>query len=193
MEVKKENRRIRITKRIIREALFELMQVHSISNISVKMICETADINRSTFYSHYKNQYDLLEGIQKDIISDIKKHVFSASFFNAPDSAVSVLVQILEYGRQNAALLKVLLSENGDSSFQNDVMRLAQEKITDELGEAKVLSAQTVQYLQHFAVGGLLSIMRHWMEMECMDEPESIAKLMMTLLVYGTNGLSTLS
>jgi Transcriptional regulator len=192
MEVKKEDRRIRLTKRMIREALFELMQEHSISNISVKMICERADINRSTFYSHYKNQYDLLESIQKGIISDIKKHVFSASFLNAPDSAVAVLVQILEYGRQNAALLKVLLSENGNSSFQNDVMRLAQEKITDELGETKVLSTQTVQYLQHFTVGGLLSIMRHWLEMECADEPESIAKLMMTLLVYGTNGLSPL-
>ena len=192
MEIKREDRRIRVTKRIIREALFELMQEHPISNISVKMICDTADINRSTFYSHYKNQYDLLEIIQKEIISDIKRHAFSASFFNAPDSAVSVIVQILEYGRQNATLLKVLLSENGDSSFQNDVMRLAQEKIIDELGETKVLSVQTVQYLQRFAVSGLLSIMRHWLETDCADEPESIAKLMMTLIVYGTNGLSPL-
>ena len=54
----KEDRRIRITKKAIKESLIELLQEYPIAKISVKMICESADINRSTFYAHYNDQSD---------------------------------------------------------------------------------------------------------------------------------------
>ena len=49
MKAEKEDRRVRLTKQAIRESLIELMQEYPIAKISVKMICDTADINRSTF------------------------------------------------------------------------------------------------------------------------------------------------
>lgn len=189
MAHKREDRRVQITKQVIRESLFELMNSHPISKISVKMICETADINRSTFYAHYRDQYDLLRAVQRAIIADVKAQIFPEQFFPASDSAVSVLVQVLQYGKSHAVLLRVLLSENGDSSFQNELMELAQEKIMDEMQGAQALPPHTIQYLKRFAVAGLLSIMRYWMETDCADEPEVVADLMLKLLEGGTKGL----
>ncbi|MGF7144154.1 AcrR family transcriptional regulator [Anaerotaenia torta] len=189
MDRKKEDRRIRITKMAIRESLIELMQDQPISKISVKMLCEAADINRSTFYAHYRDQYDLLKAIQQEIISDVKAQVFSAQFAEASDSSISVLVQVLEYGKANAALLKVLLSENGDTSFQYELMQLAQEKLVEEFQGERSLPPRTIQYLKRFALDGLLSIMRHWLDENCADDPQMLASLMVRLIVYGTNGL----
>ncbi len=189
MDRKKEDRRIRITKLAIRESLIELMQDQPISKISVKMLCEAADINRSTFYAHYRDQYDLLKAIQQEIIADVKAQVFSAQFTEASDSSISVLVQVLEYGKANAALLKVLLSENGDTSFQYELMQLAQEKLVEEFQGERSLPPRTIQYLKRFALDGLLSIMRHWLDENCADDPQMLASLMVRLIVYGTNGL----
>ncbi len=189
MERKREDRRIRITKLAIRESLIELMQEQPISKISVKMLCEAADINRSTFYAHYKDQYALLIAIQQEIIADVKEQVFSAQFLEASDSGISVLVKVLEYGKANAALLKVLLSENGDSSFQHELMLLAQEKIIEEFQGERSLPPRIIQYLKRFALDGLISIMRHWLDENCADDPKMLASLMVKLLVYGTNGL----
>jgi AcrR family transcriptional regulator len=56
----KENRKIRYTKKVIRDSLMELMKSKPILSVSIKDICGLADISRSTFYSHYKDQYELL-------------------------------------------------------------------------------------------------------------------------------------
>jgi len=189
MDQKREDRRIRITKMAIRESLIELMQELPISKISVKMLCETADINRSTFYAHYRDQYTLLKAVQQDTIADLTKKIFSEQFFDASSNAVSVLVQILTYSKNNAPLFKVLLSEHGDSSFQDELMQLAQEKIILEFRDKKTLPSHTMQYLKRFILSGLLSITRHWLDENCKDEPEMLAELMISLVVYGTNGL----
>jgi hypothetical protein len=52
MKTGKTDRRVRLTKQIIKESLVELMRDHPIYRVSVKMLCEAADINRSTFYAH---------------------------------------------------------------------------------------------------------------------------------------------
>lgn len=189
---KKEDRRVRLTKRAIRESLIELMHEYPIEKISVKMIADAADINRSTFYAHYKDQYDLISSVQSDIIADLKAQVFSAQFLEKPDSAVIMLVQILEYGKANATLLKVLLSDHGNVSFHAELMQLAQEKIMEEFRGDFSIPPRTMQYLKRFALTGLISIMQHWLNEDCNDEPEMLAELMLTLIVHGSGGLHSI-
>lgn len=86
--MRKEDRRVRITKAAIRESLIELMSTYPLSKVSVKMICEKADINRSTFYAHYQDQYDLLHKIQKEVIADIRTYLAGKTFTD--DSTVTL-------------------------------------------------------------------------------------------------------
>ena len=55
-----DNRRVKITKLMLQEALIDLLQEKALENISVRELVNKADINRSTFYSHYDTIYDLL-------------------------------------------------------------------------------------------------------------------------------------
>lgn len=55
------DRRKRYTRKVLKESLISLLKDKPISSVTVKEICELADINRSTFYTHYNDQFDLLE------------------------------------------------------------------------------------------------------------------------------------
>lgn len=61
MSKKKEDRRVKFTKMFLKESLIDLLEEKSIFKITIKEICEKADINRATFYAHYSDQYNLLE------------------------------------------------------------------------------------------------------------------------------------
>ena len=68
---KKENQRIALTKRLLKESLIQLMVTKSVQNITVSELCELAEINRSTFYNHYGCPADVLRDIAADVIDDL--------------------------------------------------------------------------------------------------------------------------
>ncbi len=187
MKTQKEDRRTRITKLAIKESLVELMQTNPISKISVKMICEAADINRSTFYAHFQDQYDLLDKIQQEIISDIKEHILALRFVGQTGNAISVFTQLLDYVKGNAPLFKVLLSGNGDISFQNELMYLGQQKMIAEISEEKRLDARITKYVEIYAISGVESIVYKWLVDGCIDETEKLAEMIFSLLLNGAS------
>ena len=67
MEEKVVDRRVRKTKRQLRLALMKLMADKSIKDISVRELAAIADINRGTFYIHYKDVYDLLSSLEDEL------------------------------------------------------------------------------------------------------------------------------
>ncbi len=64
----KENRKTKYTQMVLQDALMELMAEKSISKITIKELCEKADINRTTFYAHYTDQNDLLHEIEANVL-----------------------------------------------------------------------------------------------------------------------------
>ena len=69
MDQKKEDRRIQYTKRMLQDAVFELLKEKSVNEISVTELCAKANINRGSFYKYYTNIYDLLYQIFSMIIN----------------------------------------------------------------------------------------------------------------------------
>lgn len=186
----KEDRRIRMTKKMIKESFIELMQEHQISKITVKMICELADINRSTFYSHYSDQYDLLSQIQQEAIADIQKSIMNRSFIiDQHTIAVPALIEILGYAKSNRPMFLALLSESNLSNFQSGLIFLAQEKAIEEHVEEALLAESTSRYLEIFVISGIISMMKEWLSEGCIDEIDKLAELISDLLFQGVGGL----
>ena len=81
METKKGekmDRRVRKTRAQLRAGLARLMQQKNIKEITVKELVDEIDINRSTFYLHYTDIYQMLQRIEgelmEDILEAIKEH-----------------------------------------------------------------------------------------------------------------------
>ncbi len=62
----KENQRVALSKRMLKEGLMALLKKKNIRKISVNELCETAEINRTTFYRHYQTPHDVLIDIELD-------------------------------------------------------------------------------------------------------------------------------
>lgn len=60
-----------MTKRMMKDALLELMQKQDLASISVTALCDAADVNRSTYYNYYTNPSDLLHEAEEDFLSSI--------------------------------------------------------------------------------------------------------------------------
>ncbi len=64
-----------VTKPLIRYAFITLLKEKSLEDITVHEIVEKALINRSTFYLHYKDKYDLYDAIVDDLLLDTFQNV----------------------------------------------------------------------------------------------------------------------
>ena len=74
-EESKENRRTRLTKRLLRESLLELLQEKPVDHITVKELCERAELNRSTFYAYYTDVSALYEEMGNELADALLEHI----------------------------------------------------------------------------------------------------------------------
>ena len=65
------NNRIEKTKQSIYNAFIDLRSKKNLEKITIKELCETAQINKSTFYVYYRDIYDLSDKIEDEIVSEV--------------------------------------------------------------------------------------------------------------------------
>ena len=70
-----EDRRVRKTKKAICDVFCELTKDKKLNEITIKELCAKADINKSTFYLHYRDIYDLAEMIEMYVRSLKNIHI----------------------------------------------------------------------------------------------------------------------
>lgn len=183
----KVDRRVKYTIMMLTDALVELMQTQHISEVSVTALCERADINRSTFYTHFKDVYDLLEYIEQEALSNITSYLEKQDFSSKQPVSEQILNRILEYVQDNAALFQALLSDNCENGIQSEVIKLAQP-FDMQLGQQT--NERTRKYVTIFGTTGCISLIQKWLQ-DGMPEPtEEIAGLMLRILYKGTSSFS---
>ena len=68
----KTDARVRYTRMRIREAFFECLEKKPINKITVKEICDIAEINRATFYTHYADQFELMQKLEEEVLEGMQ-------------------------------------------------------------------------------------------------------------------------
>lgn len=111
----KENQRVKLTRQLLQNSLIELMQEKPIAKTTIKEICENADINRSTFYLYYADQYALLNEIEADVMAHMKEHMEK---IGADPGTIQYLRDLLTYVKEHTGLFKTLLNPQGSPSFR---------------------------------------------------------------------------
>ena len=93
---KKTDRRVRKTKAQLRAGLAKLMQTKSIKEITVKELVDEVDINRSTFYLHYTDIYQMLESIEDELEGEINQIVNNHPVDSYYKESFPMIKEILE-------------------------------------------------------------------------------------------------
>lgn len=185
MKGEKDDRRVKYTKMVLKESLIGLLQKKTIDKISIKEICETADINRSTFYAHYSDQYDLLRQIEHEVLRDLNDYLDNYSFKENKAESFQVMKNIFEYIVENAELCKVLLGENGDIEFQKKIMMLVQRQCMEEWQGEGIRDSDTIDYLLLFGVNGSIGVVQKWLQNGMKSSATEMAELIIKFTYQG--------
>ena len=177
MEKKPDGRRVRMTKLLLKDSLIELMKEKSIHQVSIKEICEGADINRSTFYRHYDTQYDLYDDIIEDIAADFE--VIYKQCADEGFNTVCFLTNIFEYIERNREKFLVVLSDKS-----NIGMGEAYTKITARFINTEYIS-ELGTYIVQFISAGMTSILWTWLNKEERRSAKEVAMLFHTIMMHG--------
>lgn len=183
--MEKENQRVRLTKRLLKESLMKLMEKKEISRISVSELCADAGINRTTFYNHYGSQFDVLEEMGHDLAEQIKffgqEHNKNSGW--ALDKQVEEICTYLKTHRKEA----VLIFENftADSEIVEEIFKNRVTCMSDYKDSVQQFDAATQSLLNKFMLNGIYSLIRYWLIEDVNKSPADIGALALQLAQNG--------
>ncbi len=122
--MKRTDARVRYTQKILKESLLLLLEKKPINKITVKEVCDLAELNRATFYTHYSDCFALLESIEGELVE-----AFGQSLELVRSFDVSALIEAI-YGivEKHEAACRVLIFGNVSPSVLQKMIDLARDK-----------------------------------------------------------------
>ena len=160
---KRENQRVMLSKRLIKDSLTRLLATESIHKVSIRSLCEDAGINRSTFYKYYGSQYDVLAEMEADLIGSIS-NLLNENSATIPDK--KTLEAICSYFERNMDFVQRLIGNNVDPGFPERLFNLPQIRqiLMDRLSVH--YDGERLGYVYVFLINGCYRLVQEWLAQE---------------------------
>ena len=175
----KNNQRTRISKLLFKNALMDLLKEKgSISKVSVRELCDRAELNRSTFYAHYQEPKDLLHEIETELLDATEEHLKKIGQEN-DIGAHKYLLSFLQYIKENDKPFRTLLIDAADPDFRSRFMQQSIIQFVDNL--RIVLPKELEQYIYSYILNGNTGIIIQWVRSNYAIDENEIVNLLFAI------------
>ncbi len=151
----KQDRRVKYTRMVLRDSLLACMQEKPLEKITVKEICEGADINRSTFYVHYASPQDLLDSVKQEMYDEVKASKGDL------DDVQSLIAQLCEVFYSYRELLSIVIRSAENIGFLFRVCEIWKPDMLREL-KAMGIVGERAEVIYLFIASGAASVLVTW-------------------------------
>ena len=177
-ELKKEDRRVRRTKKLLTQALTELLQKKQVNEITVKELTDLADMNRGTFYMYYKDIFDMLEKIEDELFQKLDGIAQSHEHGDPTQQVKPILLDLFRFIEENQEMFRVLLSPNGDMNFLHRLYEAIRERSLEIWkDQMSSLGEKEFDYRYSFVIFGCAGMIRAWVNRNCQETDMQMAEL----------------
>ena len=190
MPVNDNDSRVKRTKKLIRKGLAELAKKKSINKITVKELTDLIEINRGTFYLHYKDIFDLVESIENSLYDEFNEIIKTVNPKTILETPIDILEKFCVFISENADAFVMLIGENGDANFvyrigtvMNDAVFELFSSIYPEMDSERY--SFTYEYCKYGSVG----LIRCWIIENHDWTPRQVADLWLRLIARGVWGI----
>lgn len=177
---KPDNQRYRDTEATIRQAVTELIRRKE--NLSVRLICQRAGINRSTFYLHFKDVYDMMDKFEAAMSNEMVNEFIregSRSFSER-------LENVFEYIAINADMYRAWLCTSQRARPFPFVLPDEYMRSLDNFRHVIGLESDSIfNYQQSFFMGGMAEVTRAWLAGGCKESPHEITRILLGVFAHG--------
>lgn len=172
---KKNNKQFQSSAVRMERAMLELMNKTPFEKITVRLICENAGVNRSTFYAHYTDIYDMIEqmeaNLQKELMND----------YPTPGSVIPLSIEsfipFLEFIREHAEFYRIALKTRWEFPLKQGFEPLWNQVVKPLCLKAGITSEnEMLLYFVGFQAGFTM-ILKYWVEHGCAESVETIAHI----------------
>lgn len=175
----KNNQRTRLSKLLFKNALMDLLKEKgSVAKISVRELCDRAELNRSTFYAHYNEPKDLLYEIETELLDATEEHLKKIGEENDA-GAHKYILSFLQYIRQNDKQFRTLLIDTADPNFRS---RFMQQSIIQFVNNLRIeLPKELEQYIFSYILNGSTGIIIQWIRSDYAVNENEIVNLLFSI------------
>ncbi len=157
-------------------ALINLLDNKDFEDITVKEICQTASVNRSTFYLHYENTYDLLketiENLYKDFFSRYDSNLSMDRINNKSNDDLFLITPkylkpYLSFVYDNKKIFKLMYFKNEVFNGRNMYEIWLDKIFKPILSKFNVKNEEEQSYIMLFHLQGLIGLIMEWVKNDC--------------------------
>lgn len=190
MAINDNDIRVRRTKKLLRKGVAELGKTKSVNKITVKELTDLVEINRGTFYLHYKDVYDLVDSIENELCEEFDQKVLTVTPDDILHRPVDVLETFFDYFKTHRDIINVLMGENGDAKFVYRFGELMNVKILELFKQIfPNMSMERYDFAYNYGKFGYVGILHCWATQYPHLSSREIAEKTLTLNLSGLWGV----
>lgn len=178
----KDEQRVALTKRLLREGLLRVLQNKDIEKVNIKELCEESGINRATFYRHYE--------VPKDILKEMRFEVFEKARIMAENDHAELnplkwLKDLCSYFYENAETMNVLFKTKTDDEFIEllNVIYAKHFVYFAETASKNDMDESSMKLAAYFFASGIFSVIRQWLNEPIDKSPDEVAEIIFKCIV----------
>ena len=165
------------------EAFLRLLEKKDISYITVKEICETAGVNRSTFYLHYSDIPGLLAEVENEMMEEMQRAIREHPIDPGKDSVYYFIQDLFHVLDENRQIASALVGPHGDIGFVHKLEQLLEEKSRESLAALVPEKTGEMKYFYSYCLNGCLGFVKTWLETGEKETPEYAAEMAYRMVV----------
>lgn len=177
---KKNNKQFQGSAARMEQAMLELMNTTPFEKITVRLICDRAEVNRSTFYAHYTDIYNMVEqmetNLQKELMND----------YPVPGSVTPLslesFIPFLEFIRKHKDFYRIALKTRREFPLKQGFEPLWNQIIRPLCLKAGITSENEMMFYFVGFQAGFTMILKYWVEHGCAESTEAIAQIIQNTL-----------
>lgn len=165
MLAEKQDRRVKRTKMMMRDALMELMDEKPVSEITAKDVTSKADLNRATFYLHYTNVFALLDEMENEVVEKFAQMLDKVEIRQGEDWEYPVIGHICDYIVENPKLCRCLLLQSRSDRLARKLTEIMKQK-GRRVRQARGMNPESPEadYIHQFIAYGAMGMVKQWLE-----------------------------
>jgi len=181
----KEDRRIKRTRKLLSNALVDLMLEKRYDKITIQDIIDRADVGRSTFYTHFRNKEDLLTSDFEHVLDLLGQH-----FNQGGEGGLNYLstTSFFEHVQEQYHLYKALVKGKGAELLfikgHDYIRKMIEDHLTSHFPPERIFTVP-IPLLSNYLAGGLVMLLRWWLENKMPESPEKMNEIFNKLVMPG--------
>lgn len=175
----KNNQRTRLSKMLFKSAVMDLLREKgSVEKISVRELCQRAELNRSTFYAHYSEPKDLLLEVENELLLSTEDHLKKIGAENNI-GAHKYILSFLKYIKDNDKPFRTLLVDSAEPEFRSRFMQQSILQFIENLHITFQKDAE--QYIYSYILNGSAGIIIQWIRSDYAADESMICELLFSI------------